>query len=142
MSKRFVFEVLGIPVAQGRPRFIRQGDNAVVVKDPEKSKSWKESVRWQAIEHMKGETPILDGAIKVAMWFIFPRPKSLQKKIRHHSRRPDIDNCLKGVLDSLKGICWRDDSQVNVLYMHKMYGETPGVKIEIEQIQETEEAEA
>lgn len=48
------FFVTGSSVAQGRPRFRRTG-NHVHTYDPAKSKSWKESVRWQAIEYMRKE---------------------------------------------------------------------------------------
>jgi len=44
------FFVYGNPVAQGRPRFARRG-NFVATYDPKESKSWKETVKWQAIEN-------------------------------------------------------------------------------------------
>jgi Holliday junction resolvase RusA-like endonuclease len=36
--------------------------------------------------------------------------------------RADLDNCAKGVLDSLNGVAWHDDSQVSRLVLEKSYG--------------------
>jgi len=36
--------------------------------------------------------------------------------------RPDLDNTTKAVLDSLNGVAWEDDSQVQRLVVEKSYG--------------------
>ena len=36
-------------------------------------------------------------------------------------RRHDIDNILKGILDSLTGIVWEDDSHITSLHVHKHF---------------------
>lgn len=124
------FVVCGYPVAQGRPRFYRRGMH-IGVYDPVKSKSWKESVRWQGIEFMKGKN-MLNGALVVSLRFMLPRPKSLPKKVVYHVKKPDVDNLKKAVCDALKGICYKDDSQIIMAIVRKEYSsDKPGVEIHI-----------
>ena len=124
------FTVYGSPVAQGRPRFARIG-NHVRAYDPTKSKDWKSEVRWQAIER---GAKIQDGPLDMILYFFLPRPKSLPKKVQHHTKKPDLDNLCKSVKDGLKGICYHDDSQIICLIARKGYvenGEQPGVVVQI-----------
>lgn len=125
------FTVYGSPVPQGRPRFARVG-NFVRTYDPASSKSWKETVKWQAIEN---KAVFMDGALWMSLCFKLPRPRSLAKKVKHHTKKPDLDNLVKGVKDGLKGICYRDDSQVVQMTVSKEYSEQPGVIIKIGQVE-------
>lgn len=124
------FFVSGTPLAQGRPRFRRAG-NFVQTYDPATSKSWKESVRWQCIEYMQKEGKgMIDGAIEASLAFLLPRPKSLPKKVKHHIKKPDMDNLEKSIFDALEGIAYRNDSQIYKKSTMKMYETTiPGVSI-------------
>lgn len=125
--------IYGNPVAQGRPRAFWRG-NHIGMYDPQKSKSWKETVKWQAIEQ---KALLLQGAIKMNLLFMLQRPKSLQKKIVYHVKRPDLDNLVKAVKDALRGICYKDDSQIVELIAKKEYVvevEHAGVIIEIEEL--------
>ena len=45
------------------------------------------------------------------------------------SKRPDLDNLNKSVMDALNGIVYRDDCQVVTLNSTKVYAQTPGVDI-------------
>jgi Holliday junction resolvase RusA-like endonuclease len=121
------FKIRGNPVAQGRPKFVRRG-NHVGAYDPGKSKSWKETVKWQVLEQKPEK---LQGALIMAMVFHLPRPKSLPKKVIEHTKKPDLDNLVKAVKDALKGICYHDDSQIVSLRAEKVYSEITGVEITI-----------
>lgn len=121
------FFVHGNPVAQGRPRFFRRG-SFVGCYDPSKSKSWKDTIVWQAIEN---KVPLLDGALDMRLVFSLKRPKSLPKKVIHHVKKPDLDNLTKAVKDALKGIAYKDDSQIISCMALKRYGEPLGVQIQI-----------
>jgi Holliday junction resolvase RusA-like endonuclease len=65
--------------------------------------------------------------VNVVIDFVFARPKSHCRKTGLRAGAPvlpraDLDNCAKGVLDSLNGIAWDDDSQVSRLVLEKTYG--------------------
>jgi Holliday junction resolvase RusA-like endonuclease len=76
-----------------------------------------------------------DGPISLVAVFVFPRPKRLKNGGRvWHDKKPDADNVLKALKDSLKEIAWRDDSQVAEVCVRKKYAastEEPGVELTI-----------
>ena len=141
---RIQFTVAGKPVAQGRPRFARRG-KFVTTYDPEKSRSFKEIVKSQAIE--KGaDKHMLEGPLKITLVFRIQRPKGHhgKKGLRpsaptHHIVKPDIDNLTKLICDALEGICYARDQQICEAYGRKEYadnGFAPGVLVTIEEIKE------
>lgn len=130
------FTVYGEPVAQGRPRATTFGGH-VRLYDPKKSSDFKDYVRLAASEHAPEK--LLEGPLSIELNFYRPIPKSLSAKkaaqaeagvIRPVSK-PDVDNYVKGVKDALKGIIWKDDSQVTDLVARKWYGERPRVEVTI-----------
>ena len=48
-----------------------------------------------------------------------------------HTKRPDVDNLLKLVKDSLTGLFWVDDSQVQIGGCFKIYSHSPRTVIEL-----------
>lgn len=61
----------------------------------------------------------------------FGIPKSTSKKARtamlsgqtYPTKKPDVDNVVKIVLDALNGFAWHDDAQVIDLHISKTYTE-------------------
>lgn len=127
--------VLGEPVAQGRPRFSRQG-GFVKVYDPAKSRDYKQYVRLVASEDAP-ETPVT-GAVLLSLRIYRAIPKSMSKRKREAAlagrlrptTKPDVSNVLKGVEDALKGVWYADDSQI-VGYgeLGKWYAERPRIEV-------------
>lgn len=74
-------------------------------------------------------------AVRFTCYFFLHRPK---KSGEFPTRRPDVDNYAKAVLDAMNnGIAWDDDSQVITLIAHKRYADDDdpvGTRIEIERI--------
>ena len=114
------------PVAWQRPRFNgKRGFTAPVVKKFENTIS--------LIAKSMMTTPPLQGALKVIVNFYLVPPKTVKKY--YPFVRPDIDNFLKGVFDSLNGIFWIDDGQICELQCGKYYEWIEGKgRIEIEVI--------
>lgn len=51
---------------------------------------------------------IITEPVKVSLHVFFPNPKM-----------SDLDNALKGTLDSLTGVLWKDDRQIQELHVFK-----------------------
>lgn len=134
----FKFIVYGDPVAQGRPRFTTKGGKARAY-DPQKSSDFKEYVALVASQHRPKE--LLTGALELTVIFYRPLTKVIEKSEKKMAEveagtllpitKPDVDNYAKGVKDALKGIIWKDDSQVTDLIARKRYSDTPRIEIEI-----------
>lgn len=66
------------------------------------------------------------GAIWVALEFVMPRPQAYNWRNPHpeprHWKKPDRDNLEKAFHDAVRGILWRDDSQVSDGPPAKRYG--------------------
>lgn len=134
----------GEPVAQARPRFSTQGGHPRAY-DPAKSRDYKQYIRLAATQQM-GATPPLEGALALGMKVYRHIPKSFSKRLREAAERgklrpitkPDLDNYVKAAKDALKGIVWRDDSQI-VSYIEpfgKFYSERPRIEITVKQLEE------
>ncbi len=129
-----LIKILGEPVAKGRPRF---GNGRAYT--PAKTAKWEHLAAWTAREQY-GCLPPVEGAIAVTVEAVFAIPPSWTKARRlaaaggsiRHVSRPDGDNLLKAVGDSLNGIVWLDDSQITIATVKKRYGDVPGVSVWVE----------
>ena len=80
--------------------------------------------------------------LKVTIIAYYPIVKSTSKKKKQQmledlmfpTKKPDIDNIAKSILDALNKLAYRDDTQVVTLHMEKHYAENPRVEVEIEEI--------
>lgn len=122
------FTVPGSPVPWARVR--RQGNHYFI---DAKTAAYK-----QKIAHAARKAGVKcihqPNAVAITLTFFLPRPK---KSDAQPTRRPDIDNFAKAVLDAMNdGIAWDDDSQVITLIAHKRYADDDpvGTRIEIERI--------
>ena len=123
--------VYGEPVPQGRPKFVRIG-NHVHTYDPEKSRSYKQLVRFWVTQHLKkidGFKPY-ENALCVDLTFYLGIPTSWSKQkriqasqgvIRPIVRNGDIDNMVKAILDANNGLLWVDDAIITDLSARKRY---------------------
>lgn len=121
------FEVLGVAQPQGSMISFRAKSGAVITKsDNPALKPWRQAVAAAAIA--AGVKP-LDGPVGLEITFYLPRPKghfTPKGALRPTApavptTRPDADKVLRAVQDALKGVAYRDDSQVTDPAPHKRY---------------------
>lgn len=136
------FTVPCVPIAQPRQRhrIVNAGgrtfsSNYTPKRDP--VNAFKATIQMAAQQAYQG--PPLEGPVALTLCFVFPRPKCLCWKKRAmprvwHISKPDLDNVVKAVKDSLKSTVWRDDAQVCRLTVEKWIAagnEQPSVTVEI-----------
>jgi Holliday junction resolvase RusA-like endonuclease len=84
--------------------------------------------------------PLLEAPLGVSLEFRFPRLSNMPKrKERAHVVKPDLDNCLKNVMDAAEGRLFERDQGVSRVEMRKRYahpGESPGVAVIVEELGE------
>lgn len=122
------------PVPKGRPRFSKVG-GFMRSYTPKKTSDYETEVRTQAQAVMTREP--LETPLAVYLYFRLPIPGSYSKKrqeaclkgLERPTKKPDIDNLAKSVLDGINGVIWRDDSQIVSLHITKVYSSQPGVDV-------------
>jgi len=136
---RFTF--FGKPFAKQSTKFTRSG----FAYTPAKIKTAENNIRVQAIQQLpKGFIPFQGQVFITKCHFIFTPPKSMRKKdlkrikageIVYKSTRPDLtDNLFKGMIDSLSGVVFIDDSRIVAMdNVKKYYGFTPRIELEIKE---------
>ncbi|NKC67203.1 RusA family crossover junction endodeoxyribonuclease [Vagococcus fluvialis] len=130
------------PIPQSRPRFDSRNKRAY-----EKSniKSYKQRIGYAARKEFK--KPIeRDIPLEIEMKFYIPIPQylskvkknrlTLDKEVEYVTKKPDLDNLLKAILDGLNGIAYFDDGQVAKLKVEKVYSFNPRTEIEILALEE------
>ena len=133
------FEIPGKPFAKQRPRFARAG-NYVRTYTPEATVSYEQSVSWHYVQQC-GNTR-LTGPLEAVITAVFSIPKSVSKKRRAelekgdtpYDKRPDGDNLIKALLDSLNHIAYDDDGAVTDINIKKRYGIEPKTTVTIREI--------
>lgn len=107
------------PVPKQRPRLC--GGR---VYTPEKTKQAERDIVLLVNNYMRQKgLAISDGPLAVTLVFQF---KS-DKPTFHHTKRPDLDNLAKTVLDAMNNLVYLDDCQVCRLICEKQYGVSDGI---------------
>ncbi len=113
--------------------FIPRGwKRPILTSDNPNLKAWRNTVA--AIARTVAPSTPFTGAVEMTVCFELPRPKSLPKRVVHCTKKPDVDKCLRGILDALTGIIYADDSQVIYVAARKRYAvpeRGPGVYVTV-----------
>ncbi|RQZ31551.1 RusA family crossover junction endodeoxyribonuclease [Burkholderia sp. Bp9017] len=131
------FTVPGTPVAKGRPRFSRQGGH-VRTHTPEKTARYENLVKMAASVAMRSTEPYA-GPIRLVVHIGMPIPTSWSQKRQRAAaageigptKKPDWSNVAKAIEDGLNGIAYIDDAQIVDACVLKRYTRTPGVRVEV-----------
>lgn len=122
----------GPPMGKQRPRVCKYGTYT-----PEKTVNYETLVRELFIIKNYGRQ--LEGPLVIEVRAYFNIPKSTKKidvfgmlnGLIRPTKKPDIDNILKIIGDSLNGLAYHDDSQIVAAVVQKCYSDEPRVEFEI-----------
>lgn len=126
------FQVPGVPRGKGRPRF--SGGRAYTDGETRAYEKKIADCYWIS----RGPVRWPEGTFfEVEIIAYLPIPKSASKAQRAAmelgmvlpSRKPDVDNIEKAVLDALNGVAYPDDSRVHKCSCAKYYGAVPRLEI-------------
>lgn len=135
------FTVLGEPKGKGRPRATVRGGFAKVYT-PKDTVMYENLVRLeyrqQCGDYMFPEGAVLD--MRIAAFYSIPKSASKKKRKQMEDgsirpvKKPDMDNVVKSIADSLNGVAYRDDTQIVDCAVRKFYSDKPRVVITIKEI--------
>ncbi len=132
------FTVPGEPRGKGRPRFSKTGHTYT---DSETKAYENKITAYYRKAH--GASKVPDTAfVSVDVVAYLPIPKSatqaqlagMEGKTILPSRKPDVDNILKAVLDALNGVAYKDDARVHRTSCAKFYAAEPRLEVTIEAV--------
>ena len=133
----YEFEVPGKIIGKGRPRL---NTYTGVVYTPTKTKDYETLVeQYFLIKYPRFKE--LEGRIRVSIIAYFSIPKNTKKSDINEmlennispTKKPDIDNIVKIVLDSMNKFAFKDDTQITKLEIEKRYGLEEKIYIKIEE---------
>lgn len=132
------FVIFGEPKAKGRPRFRNNGRYVQTYTDATTT-NYENLVKLSYLEACGGVPEILKDEVEVCIIAYFSIPKSTSKKMKEamtsgkilHTKKPDVDNLCKSILDGLNGVAYEDDKQVVKLSCMKMYSDEPRVIVSV-----------
>ena len=133
----YEFEVPGKVIGKGRPRL---NSYTGVVYTPTKTKDY-ESLVEQYFLLKYPRFKILEGRIKVSIIAYFSIPKTTKKADINEmlennispTKKPDIDNIVKSILDSMNKFAFKDDNQITKLEVEKKYSIEDKLYVKIEE---------
>lgn len=133
----YEFELKEKAIGKARPRFSYKMGRMYT---PSATQKFEQKVKNAFLEKYRLEK-LLEKPIKALIIVEFEPPKSLSKKKRlelieeviNYTKKPDIDNIAKIVLDGLNGVAYKDDSQIYRLEIYKRYGYENKIIVKLEE---------
>jgi len=132
------FTVDGDPIPKGRPRFARRGHFVQTYTDA-KTIDYETHVAMKA-RHAIGASDPLKGALTVFLYLRYGVPTSYSKKRKEaclrgveYPKKVDLDNVYKSITDAMQGIVYLNDSQIVEAHITKVYAETAGANIMVQE---------
>lgn len=130
-------EVLGKVIGKGRPRFTSRG-KYVSTYTPKTTRDYEKKIKeiylYQKCKKFEN-TPL---KIKITAYYKPPESISEKKKKElmgaWRDKKPDIDNIAKIVCDALNGVAYKDDNQIALMLVAKLYGEEDKLTVEIDEL--------
>ena len=133
----YEFEVIGDIKGKARPRINTYTCQAYTPND---TKDYENLIK----QYFKLKYPRfvpLENRVSVKIIAYFKVPKSTTKKDKiaieegliSPTKKPDIDNIVKIVLDALNKMAFKDDNQITKLEVEKIYGKEEKIVVQIDE---------
>ena len=123
------FSIPGEPVGKGRPKFARRG-NFVQTYTPEKTASYENLVKVEYQMKYHGQQfPDVPLVMEIKAFYGIPKSASKKKRemmlthLIRPTKKPDMDNVVKVIADSLNNLAYKDDTQIVECTVRKFYSE-------------------
>jgi len=146
-NKGIKFVVQGEPQGKGRPRFVARynpatGKSFGKAHTPEKTILYENLIKTEYEIQTNSYRFPDDAMLDMRILAYYSIPKSVSKKKRNMmleglirpTKKPDMDNVMKVVADSLNQVAYKDDTQIVDSQCRKFYSEEPRVEVIIRQI--------
>lgn len=137
---KVTFTIPGEPKGKGRPRFARAG-SYVKTYTPDETASYENLVRIEYERQCRNTFPddaMLD--MRIIAYYSIPKSAGKKKRLKmldnliRPTKKPDMDNIMKVIADSLNHIAYKDDTQIVDAQVRKFYSEKPRVVVMIREI--------
>ena len=130
------FTIDGEPKGKARPRMNTRTGKAYTPDDTRMYEDYVKLLYRSKLKHY------FEGYVRLTVKAYYRIAKSDSKKIKEQkkanilrpSKKPDIDNVVKLIADSLNDIAYKDDTQIVEMLAIKYFSETPRVEVTIESI--------
>lgn len=131
----YEFEVPGKIIGKGRPRLNTYTGS---VYTPTRTKDYESLIEQYFLLKYPRYKPF-EGRVQIEINAFFEIPKNAKKADKelmlenkiNPTKKPDIDNIIKIILDAMNGIAFKDDIQITKLNVEKTYSDTEKVQIKI-----------
>lgn len=133
----YEFEVPAKIIGKGRPRL---NSYTGQVYTPTRTKDYESLVeQYFLLKYPRYKA--MEGRAKVNIKAYFEVPKSASKIVKEQmlgnsispTKKPDIDNVVKIVLDAMNKFAFKDDTQITKIEVEKLYSDVEKLYVKIEE---------
>ncbi len=136
------FTVLGEPQGKGRPKFSRQG-GFVKTYTPDKTVLYENLIRTEYLRQCPGlrfadKEPLvmhIKAYYSISVSVSQKRQAAMESGLIRPVKKPDVDNIIKVVADSLNQVAYRDDADLVKVELEKFYSRQPRIEVEIRSLE-------
>ena len=131
----YEFDVDGKIIGKERPRV---NTNTGFIYTPNKTKDYEFYIE-QCFKVKYPNFEQIEGRVSVEIIAYWAIPKSTSKKTKEQTlkgeisptKKPDVDNIAKSILDAMNNFVFKDDTQVTKISITKLYSEQEFVHIKV-----------